>query len=40
MASEGVPPKQVNTQSRISPEILEQRSSNLAPEMDTTKETS
>ena len=40
MASEGVPPKRYNTQSRMSPEILEQCSSNLAPEMYTTKETS
>ena len=31
--------KQYNTQSRISPEILEQCSSNLAPEMYSTKET-
>ena len=30
--------KQYNTQSRISPDILEQCSSNLAPEMYITKE--
>ena len=34
-----VPLKQYNTQSRIIPEILEQYSSNLAPEMYITKET-
>ena len=33
-----VPLKRCNTQSRISPEILEQCSSNLAPEMYITKE--
>ena len=31
--------KQLSTESRISPEILEQCSSNLAPEMNITKET-
>ena len=31
--------KTVNTQSRISPEVLEQCSSNLAPETYITKET-
>ena len=31
--------KQNNTQSRMSPEILEQCSSNLAPDMYITKET-
>ena len=37
MASLVVPLKQSNTQSRISPEILEQCSSNLAPESYITK---
>ena len=31
--------KHCNTQSRISPEVLEQHSSNLAPEMYITRET-
>ena len=35
----GGSPKQCNTQSTISPEVLEQCSSNLAPEMYITKET-
>ena len=39
MMSWVVPLKQYNTQSRISPETLEQCSSNLAPEMYITKET-
>ena len=39
MTSYVVPPKQNNTQSRKSPEILEQCSSNLAPETYITKET-
>ena len=39
MTSKVVSLKQYNTQSRISPDILEQCSSNLAPEMYITKET-
>ena len=38
MTSLVVPLKQYNTQSRISLEILKQYSSNLAPEMNITKE--
>ena len=39
MTSYVVQLKQYNIQSRISPEILEQCSTNLAPEMYITKET-
>ena len=39
MTSQIVPLKQLNTESRISTELLEQWSSNLAPEMHITKGT-